>query len=1018
MALPMNLSSETLERIERERQPEDRRPLAEILLDHYPTESNQLMRRFIARLREQAPPGTPGLPRPIDIPSSVNLLKMKRVEDLDPLNILKNWARTREGAEWPGVQVGEGAGDEPTRLVFDAQKSGIHGMIAGTTGSGKSELLLTLICDLAINYDPSAINFLLVDFKGGAAFEEFRHLPHTIDVVTNLDRSAVARVFASIQAELDRRGRIIAQNRVKHIVDYRRRGYHKTIEPFPHLFIIIDEFAEMIQGDNAVYKAQLESITRLGRAIGVSLILATQKPGGVISDQMRANIKWKICLRVEGREDSQELLRRPDAAYLPVDKPGRAYLQIGNDTPELIQVAQAGANYERISDDPDLVAALERNEDEEAAERDEGLTISNALVKYMDYLQRKHAAEVAEQRKSWPDALPKYLPLDAPFDPFYVPEDEHTPLTDLSAGLGRPFPLLNGAVARWRAGEAAWLPDIWRQSGHILQATMGVMDHPSRGRQHLVRLDLMRGHVAIFGAVGWGKTTFLRTLALSLTATHSPRDLHIYILDFGGRALQSLEALPHVGSVILADDNERIARLFRTLNKQLEARKALIQTRADDIVAYNADQRGPHVPAMLVMINNFDEIKENYDGLIPPLIALLREGRNVGLHFTVAASNSSAMNAKVFTLFGTRMTLQQTTPDEYMNLVGRGAPILREVQGRGLITVPRDLHTAPLEFQVAAPLGLTEQEIAESREQHRNLNDNRPLADLLLDRLSSKLSALVLEWAAKLAASLPADAPDLPLTIDRLPTYIDYEPLYASLPPERQSGPGVVLGIEDDELQPFALQLTEMPHFLVVGPPRSGKTALLQTWIAGLAAGTDPNRAAMVLVDPRRRLFTDGECYDLGRLPHVLATISEPEQIEPLVQNLFAEFENQPRQLYIFIDNYDDLSLIGFDRYLRDLSVLARNHERNGLHIIIARPDSRMSGGGDALLKQVFQMYRYGLGLQSDSAVEALEVDPRLYRQVRQAELPAGRGFIVRSGRPQLVQAATLIPQDRQNEAN
>ena len=257
-----------------------------------------------------------------------------------------NWARTREpgNSEWLSVPIGLMPGNKVRELVFSADGDGVHGMIAGTTGSGKSELLLTLIVGLAIKYDPSVINFVLVDYKGGAAFDPFRTLPHCVDIVTNLQgtagRAHVYRAALGTQpAQQADRG-------------YQRQTY-RPLPPegpasharaVPLLFVIVDEFAEMVK-ENPDFKAQLDSITRLGRALGVTLITATQRPAGAVTDQMRANMKFRICLRVETMEDSRELLRRSDAAFLPPNIPGRAYLQVGNENVELMQVARAGGPY-------------------------------------------------------------------------------------------------------------------------------------------------------------------------------------------------------------------------------------------------------------------------------------------------------------------------------------------------------------------------------------------------------------------------------------------------------------------------------------------------------------------------------------------------------------------------------------------------------------------------------------------------------------------------------------------------
>src|SRR5262245_2463798 len=216
-------------------------------------------------------------------------------------------------------------------------------MVAGGTGAGKSELLMTLIVGLALNYDPSVLNFVLVDYKGGGAFKPFERLPHCVDTITNLNITGVKRMFTAINAEMRRRQALNAETGTKDIVEYRQKGLHKTHQPYPHLFIIIDEYAEMIS-TNPEFGQELDSITRVGRAQGVNLLLASQRPTGV-SDQMRANIKLRICLRVEGTDTSREMLRRPDAAYLPNGMPGRGYLQVGNEQVELIQVAYTGETY-------------------------------------------------------------------------------------------------------------------------------------------------------------------------------------------------------------------------------------------------------------------------------------------------------------------------------------------------------------------------------------------------------------------------------------------------------------------------------------------------------------------------------------------------------------------------------------------------------------------------------------------------------------------------------------------------
>lgn len=273
------------------------------------------------------------------------------IKEMQPV-VMQRWqdSSTPQAANWLRAKVGVLAGNKPRSLVFSAKRDGVHGMVAGSTGSGKSELLISLVMAMAINYDPSVVNFVLVDYKGGSAFDAFKELPHCVDLVTNLNADSVTRMFTAISSEMRRRQKLNTDTETKNIVEYRQKGFHlrwadgRAGQPYPFLFIIIDEFAEMI-ADRAEFRTELEMITRVGRAQGVHLLLAAQRPTGV-TDQMRSNIKYRICLRVETPGESRELLRRTDAAFLPNGAPGRGYLQVGNDEVEMIQVAYAGDPYE------------------------------------------------------------------------------------------------------------------------------------------------------------------------------------------------------------------------------------------------------------------------------------------------------------------------------------------------------------------------------------------------------------------------------------------------------------------------------------------------------------------------------------------------------------------------------------------------------------------------------------------------------------------------------------------------
>ncbi|HEX9676190.1 MAG TPA: FtsK/SpoIIIE domain-containing protein, partial [Anaerolineales bacterium] len=577
-----------------------------------------------------------------------------------------------------------------------ADGDGVHGMIAGTTGSGKSELLLTLIAALAIRYDPRIVNFVLVDFKGGAAFEPFKKLPHCVDIATNLQGNAVERIFIAIKAELDRRAKLLADGRVGDLVDYRKRVIPKLKkgdplpDTFPHLFIIVDEFAEMLM-QNPEYKSQFESITRLGRAFGATLILATQRPAGMVTDQMRANMKFRVCLRVETAEDSKELLKRDDAARLP-PLGGRGYIQAGSGPLTEVQAAWAGADYTDTPKDP----TYETEEVRQAL----GLPEGSKPGLLIDWLVGMIGAEakrqgIPKQNKPWPDPLPELLPLNEPVDATY--------LKDVRARQ-EATAIINPDVAAWIANtkdKPLW--KAWDWKGPLpLKVNMGLVDNPFDAEQRLLTLDLARDPLVVFGAAGRGKSTFLKSLVLTLAATRSPDELHVFLLDFGRGGLKSIAALPHCGASIDASQPERVEQLFRMVQGQMKDRQERLAA-YDSMEDYNAAKQGDptnQFASMLVVIDNFAEFQENYEYLLPELIGLVRDGRSLGIYFAVASGAPNDLGGKLYNVFSQRLTFTMPDPSVYADIVGRGALSLANVPGRGLL----NLEGQPLEFHVGMPV--------------------------------------------------------------------------------------------------------------------------------------------------------------------------------------------------------------------------------------------------------------------------------------------------------------------------
>ncbi len=715
--------------------------------------------------------------------------------------VRERWALNASAAQadWLRVTMGIIAGNRKRTLRLEAKWDGVHGLVAGGTGSGKSELLMTMVVGLALNYSPDILNFVLVDYKGGGAFKPFEGLPHVVDIVTNLNKVGVDRMFTAINAEIRRRQGRNADTGTKDIIEYRRKGLHLTGEPYPHLFVIIDEYSEMID-DNPEYKEQLESITRVGRSQGINLVLASQRPKGV-TDQIRANIKFRICLRVEQADASAEMLRRPDAAYLPNGMPGRGYLQVGNEGLELIQMSYTGEP--QPDDRPPAALWPQRPVQRPRAAGVEDIPrLFDAAVVLASEL---YGGQMA--RRPWPAFLPARLTLQSPI--FDTRERRQW--------------VLNEAVTDWLNDEPGdhWQVD-WQDAA--LTAAVGLVDQPVEARQFPLVFNLSRYHLLVLGDTGWGRTSLLRSIMVSLATTRSPNDLHFYIIDMGGRSFRTLEALPHTGAALYADDDtfeERMDRLFALIGRMVDERlQAFSAAGAGSLAEYNAHTPDRSLPSVLVVIDNFAPLIEAYEGFVEVVLTpLLRRSLSAGISFVVTANAPNNVPMKLSALFGERVTLRQNNPDFYLDVVGRGAFEMGEIPGRGYIRIDK----RPLLFQAALPVGLAEEEPAGA---------GRPEAD--------ELGLLAHNMQKRLAVS-PETWRNRPDRIAVLPEIVSLARLLETVGEPPHNRVEAVLGLNEN-LQPWLLDLHRTaPHMAIVGSPLSGKTTALYTFILSLAERYPPD---------------------------------------------------------------------------------------------------------------------------------------------------------------------------------
>lgn len=605
------------------------------------------------------------------LPKMLTFLDMFHVGKIEHLNVLTRW-KDNDPTKSLEVPVGVDTIGDPFKLDLHEKYHGPHGLVAGMTGSGKSEFIMTYILSLAVNYHPDEVAFVLIDYKGGGMAKAFENLPHTAGIITNLDGASINRSLISIQSELRRRQSIFAKASkdfgVSNVDIYKyQKMYREGLvqEPLQHLFIISDEFAEL-KMQQPEFMAQLVSAARIGRSLGVHLILATQKPSGVVDDQIWSNAKFKACLKVQDKADSMDMLKRPEAAEL--QDTGRFYLQVGyNELFKLGQSAWSGAAYypsDRVEQHVDnSVDVID----------DVGRVMKSAKI------DKRNA--VAEPKKQI-DAITDYLADLA--------EQEHIRVRPLWL---EPIPAV--IVLKNLQEKYGYM-----KSFDTIEAIVGEYDDPMNQRQELLTLSFSEsGNVAVYGASGSGKTTFLTTLLYSLISTHEPEELNIYILDFSAETLTAFSRAPHVGDVVLAQEREKVSNLLKLLLGQIETRKKLLADFGGSIVAYNASA-AQILPSIVVAINNYAAFSELYDDYEDEMLFLTREGVKYGIYFVLTATATNSVRYKMLQNIGQSFVLQMTDDTDYTAILGKTDGLIpSKIKGRGLCKLD-DIY----EFQTAYAL--------------------------------------------------------------------------------------------------------------------------------------------------------------------------------------------------------------------------------------------------------------------------------------------------------------------------
>lgn len=731
-----------------------------------------------------------------EIPGNLDFLSMYQVHRIEELAAEERWRKSRTYNSMKAL-IGKKAGNADCYLDIHEKYHGPHGLIAGTTGSGKSETLQTYMLSLAINFSPDDVAFFVIDFKGGGMANLFSGLPHLAGQISNLSGNQVRRAMISIKSENMRRQRMFAEYGVNNINNYTRLYKNQEASmPIPHLFIIIDEFAEL-KREEPDFMRELISVAQVGRSLGVHLILATQKPSGTVDDNIWSNSKFRLCLRVQDRQDSNDMLHKPDAAFLT--QAGRCYLQIGNDEIyELFQSGWSGAAY-----DEDSLQGQEH-----AAE-----LITRTGKTAVVGGKRKKASRLLgspSKEKTQLDAVVEYLAETARENGYEYQMKLWLPVLKTQMYLSelegyKPFKKEKG----WEA------PGKKRE----LSAVAGLLDDPVNQAQMPLSISFSEnGHHAVCGTVVSGKSTFLQTLLFSMVSKYSPEILNLYALDFSSRMLAPLEKLPHTGGVVYEGEEERIGKLFYLLRSYMEERKKLFRggNYSQYVQAY-----GVKLPAIVLVVDNYANLKEKTGNAFEEdFIRISREGAGYGIYLlmTCAGFGLSEIPSRIGDNIRTVISLELGDKYKYMDVLRTTQiPVLPEqdVKGRGLAYYEGNL----LEFQTALALE-AEDDFARSR----------------------KLEALCMEikeaWTGKCAKPIP-QIPEHP-ALEHLIALEEYEK-------ENQASKKLPFAYNMEDASLYSVNLQNTYCYTIQGRGRTGKTNVLKLLL--YAASRETQKASCVVIE-------------------------------------------------------------------------------------------------------------------------------------------------------------------------
>ncbi|MFE2409402.1 type VII secretion protein EccCa [Kitasatospora sp. NPDC059408] len=890
------------------------------------------------------------------------------IDDVAHLDLARLWAPRGERA-FLRVPIGISDGHEP--VLLDLKESselgmGPHGLCVGATGSGKSELLRSLVLALVATHPPEDLSLVLVDYKGGATFAPFANLPHVAGVITNLENQAglVERVHASLAGEVKRRQQVLKDaGNVADIGSYAalRAERRPDLEPLPHLFVVIDEFGELLTAKPDFIDLFL-SIGRIGRSIGVHLLLSSQRIEGGSLRGLDTYLSYRLGLRTFSADESRTVLDTTDAFHLP-PLPGFGYLKVDTSHYERFKASYVSGAYRgpvQRGDEDAGPLALEygafntpaKAEDQDGPEpaarrRTTGPTELGVVVG-----QLENAAPPV--RRIWLPPLPAAIALDSVAGPLDVGP--------------------RGMQLTGRRGR--------------LQVPLGLLDDPTRQWQGNWVLDLTvaGGHVAFIGGPQSGKTTLLRTLVLSLALTHTPQEVGVYGLDLVGGGLQALAGLPHVGGIAGRADRERAARTVEEVRAMLTAREDLFRDHnidsVDQLRSLHAAGRLPELASaeIVLVIDGFGALRDDFEELDDAVLDILKRGGGYGIHVVAGMLRWNDVRIAAQSNFGTRAELRLNDPSES--------------------SIERKLS-----------------ETLSADEPGRVLTDGRLFAQVALPRIDGLADngelGTVLEQSARTVRATWTGELAQPVRV--LPHVLEPHLLPGPVAEPRR----VPIGLDQAALAPVLLDLFHHDqHLLVLGDSECGKSNLLKTVAGGLIERHGEDEIVFAVMDPRRSLrgvipeeYNGGYAYNARMCAGLAAAVAGelekrlPDENAPLEDLEPGRWRGGGPRIVVLVDDYDVLTTAGQSPLAPFLPYLPSAADI-GLHFVVTR---RVAGASRGMYEPLVQ------GLRESGASALVMTGDRgegqLFPGVYAALQPAGRGVIVRRGQPNRLVQTVYTPE-------